>query len=171
MNKLITSTAVLPLCLFLTSCNAYFNASTPSEFFDAADNKNVDVMKIHTSTDGLVYFSNKYPGKMLDGEISGVKQVPLKLFATDSVVYKVKRLKEIPIYAYSNGSKFDIFKNNDIDMVYTTTLINVPVTEVSNMELKKDGKRTAVFSGLVVGIAALSVYIISNMTINVGDRF
>lgn len=171
MNKLFTSTVALPICLFLTSCNAYFNASTPSEFIDAADKKNVDVMKIHTSTDGLVYFSNKYPGKMLDGEISGVKQIPLKLFETDSVVYRVKRMKEIPIYAYSNGRKYDIFKNNDVDLVYTSTLIHVPVSEVSNMELKKDGKRSAVLSGLVVGIAALSVYIISNMSINVGDSF
>jgi hypothetical protein len=128
-------------------------------------------MRIHTSTDGMVYFSNKYPGKILDGEISGVKQVPLQLFETDSVVYRVKGLKEIPIYAYSNGTKFDIFKNNDIDLVYTTTLIQVPVSEVSNMELKKDSKRSVVLSGLVVGVAALTIYIISNMSINVGDAF
>jgi hypothetical protein len=170
MNSLYTISLVVLGCGFLTSCNSYFRASAPD--LESFENKRqVDVMKIHTSTEGLVYFSSKYPGKLTDGEITGVKQVPLQFFSADSVAYKIRGIKEIPVYAYADGKKLDVFKHNNLNLVYTSTLINVPVAEVSNLELKKKGHRKLIFSGLVVGMSALSVYIISNMTLNVGDSF
>jgi len=157
--------------ILLTSCGTYFKGVAPGGYQGLENNKYVDVMKIHTSTDGLVYFSTRHPGKMSDGEISGVKHVPLQFFTADSVVYRVRGLKEIPRFAYSDGKKFEVVKQDDLNLVYTSSIINVPVSEVSNIVLRRNGNKAFIFSGLIVGVSALSIYIISNMSLNVGDSF
>lgn len=157
--------------MFLNSCNTYFNITKQDETSKVEGRKQIDVLRIHTSDDGLVYFSKKYPGKLYGGEIIGVKQVPFKLFSADSVEYKVRRSREIPRFAYSNGSKFEVFKNNNLDFVYTSTLIKVPLAEASNIEFRREADRALIFPEFVAGVSALSIYIISNMTLNVGETF
>lgn len=157
--------------LFLSSCNTYLRNVARDEIEELQNRRHVDVMRLHTGNEGFVYFSNRYPGKLVNGEVTGVKHIPIQLFAADSVVYRVKGIKEIPLFVYSDGKKFDVLRENDVSLVYTTSLIQVPVSEVSNMELKKNGNRKLVFTGLVVGVAALSIYVISNMSMNVSDAF
>ena len=171
MKRLNTLPALIFTAFILTSCNAYFGNLKTRQADGNVNKKYAGVLKMYTSTDGMVNFSKKYPGVLYNGEITGVKQVPLKLFKSDSVVYKIRKERETPLFVYSNGRKFEVFKNDQLDFVYTSTLINVPVSEVTNVEFKQEGSHAVVFAGLVTGLSALSVYIISNMTSNAGNAF
>jgi hypothetical protein len=172
MNKLFVCGMVSALALLFPSCNRYLNISGPGEMEKFMNvEKNIHVLKFHTNDQGLVNFSSKYPGRLFDGEIYGVKQVPLQLFRSDSIVYKIRKLKEMPLFVYNNGRKFEVFKHDHTNFVYTLELINIPMIEVTNIEYKSQGKRELKFIGLVAGVTALSVFIISTITLNVDDAF
>lgn len=163
--------SILFLLVFLTSCSTYLRTQADEKTGELQNKRQIDVIKLYTNNDGLVYFSNRYPGKLINGEVTGVKHIPLRFFNADSVVYRVRGSKEIPRFAYSSGQKFDIFCDEDLTLVYTTSLIMVPVSEINDMVIRKNGNRTLAISGLVAGISALSIYIISNMSFDVNDAF
>jgi len=171
MNKITSYSGVVIVTFFLASCNAYFDASSSDVYADMEKERLVDVMKIQTSSDELVYFSEKYPGKLYNGEVMGVRHVPLQFFAADSVVYRIRGSKEIPLYVFSNGRKFDIYNQDKINLVYTSSVIQIPYSEISNIQFKKNGNNPLVISGLIVSLSALSIFIISNMSINAVDTF
>lgn len=167
MNNLYKISMLITGLIF-TSCNSIFNSLSVNK---PESSRSIDVMQIYTADKGLVYFGSKYPGKIQNNEVTGIQQVPLEMFNGDSIVYRVNGLKEKPVYVYSDGLRHDIYRIDNRNMVYSSTLINMPVSDISYIELKDERKSKVVLTGFLVGISAFTVFVVSNLTVQVGDRF
>ena len=165
MKKALSAVTVFILLIQLTSCHAYMDISEQKEYELFQGKNHVYVLSAHTSQAGTIYFSEKVPGKLSGGEVTGIPQVLLHTFRSDSVVYKGKGYHPMPKYAMKDGVRYNVIVHDSIVLVNNTSEItHIPFSEITQMHLKtfKPVSTAILIAGLSGGATALLIVFISN---------
>jgi hypothetical protein len=105
------------IIFYLTSCHSYVNITEVSDYKKMEGKPHVYVMRVQTNADSVIYFNDKYPGRMKDDEV--VLPKLLKNSAFDSMkIINAKKTR----YAYNNGIGYpmgEVYSYDSIRIIKT----------------------------------------------------
>jgi hypothetical protein len=165
MKKIIALILVVIFLMDLTSCHSYLDITEQKDYESFQDKQSVKVLYLITKQYKTIYFSEKFSGKILNGEVIGPRHVLLNNFEPDSIIYKKNSTQTaIPIaqYALKNGTKYEVILqdyNKLICLASDTT--RIPFSEIKQIHIKKMHPGST--AGLILaagGAIALMIYLI-----------
>ncbi len=151
------------LVIELISCHAYVDITGQEDFKAYQKKLNTYVMNLQTDQDSIIYFSEKFPGKMSKDEAVGFHQVLLDDFKPNKIIYKGAKAD----YAIKGNVRYRIVNRDSIKLVcITSDTLHIPFSEIKQMKIKKfdHGNTAVVVLGIAAGGAGLLYLIATNIT-------
>jgi hypothetical protein len=172
MKKITALILVVIFLMDLTSCYSYHDITEQKDYESFQDKPNVKVLYLSTKQYKTIYFSEKFPGKILNGEVIGPHHVLLNNFKPDSIIYKNLTQTATPIaqYAFKNGTKYEvIFQDYNKLICLASDTTRIPFSEIKQIHIKKlDSGSTAGLILAVAGAIGLVIYlIVVNLTFDI----
>jgi hypothetical protein len=172
MKKGIAILLIAILVTDLTSCTSYRQLSTQEDYEIYQKNDHIQVLEIHSTKDSVIRFSEKYPGKMTNRQVYGLKQVHFPYNLSDSIIFTSK--DKNAAFILDKNILYKIISQDKSGFIcISPDTVRTPFSEVSLMKIKKiDPLKTTLLimgiSGVIVGI---SVYIVSISMFDIGLTF
>ena len=169
MKKGLVYLAIMVLLIVLPSCHAYIDISGQKEYEAYQDKYTIGVLELTTNHYKTIRFNEHYPGKMSNGEVTGVLKVKtiFKPDATDSIIFL--NTKPVPLYVWKNGKKYKVIHRDEFGLTCTRTdTTRIPFSEIKQMHIKKfeTGKTVLLAGGIAGGLVGL-IYLIAYLTFDV----
>ena len=172
MKKRLVYPAIFILLIVLQSCIAYVDITGQKEYEAYQDKFNIRVLELTTNHYKTIYFNKSLPGKISNGEVTGVLKVKtiFKPGAIDSMIFQ--NTKPVPQYVWKNGKKYKIIRRDEFGFTCTRTdSVRIPFSEIKQMHVKKfePGKTVLLAGGIaggVFGIICLIVYLTFDLNID-----
>lgn len=153
----------------LTSCTSYKQLSTLRDFEIYQARDHIQVLEIHSKKDSIISFNEKYPGKLANNKVYGLKQMRFPFNATNSLIFTAKN--QNAAFIRSNGVLYKIVSQDKSGFIcISPDTIRTPFSEVTQMNVRKrDPVKSAILivglSGIFVGIL---VYLIDSSISTMG---
>jgi hypothetical protein len=160
MKKGIAILLLAVMVFDLTSCTSYKQLSTQQDFEIYQDKKQVQVLEIHSKQDSIVVFNEKFPGKLANKQVNGLRQVQFPYNTSDSIIFTAQN--QNAAFIRSQGVLYKIVSQDKSGFIcISPDTIRTPFSEVTQMKVKmKDPEKTTILvfglSAIVIGI---SVYL------------
>lgn len=157
MKKGIAILLVAILVIDLASCTSYKQLSTQEEFKMYQDNNHILVLEIHSKKDSLISFNEKYPGKMANNQVYGLKQKLFSFNASDSIIFTSQ--DQNAVYIKNNGILYKVVSQDKSGFYcISPDTVRIPYSEATMMKIKKhDPAKSAI---LIAGSSAAFVIIV-----------
>jgi hypothetical protein len=161
VKKGIAILLVTILVIDLSSCVTYKQLSTQQDFEIYQDKKQVQVLEIHSKKDSIVVFNEKFPGKLANKQVNGLRQVQFPYNTSDSIIFTAQN--QNAAFIRSQGVLYKIVSQDKSGYIcISPDTIRTPFSEVTQMNVKmKDPEKTTI---LVLGLSAIvigiSVYLL-----------
>lgn len=167
MKKGIAILLVAILVLDLTSCISYQQLSTQQDFEAYEIMDHIQVLDIHSRTDGIIEFNEKYPGKMEDKQVYGFEERHFPYNSSNSIIYNAKEAKAT--YLMNNGIRYKIISQDKSGFVcIATDTTRTPYSDIALISVKKNDplKTSLLIIGVSTILLGITGYLIgSNFTI------
>jgi hypothetical protein len=172
MRKTIAIILIAILLMDLTSCHAYLDITEQKDYQSFQDKKNVKVLKLRTKQYKTLYFSEKFPGKISNGEVIGPHHVLLKYFEPDSIIYKNSSAQILipeAQYALKNGTKYEIIlQDYEMLICLSSETTRIPLSEITQMHIKENYPEKSVLLAVgIVGVGIGIVFLIAYLTFDI----
>jgi len=167
MKKSIAILLLAILLLDLISCSSYKQLSTQQDFEVYQAKDHIKVLEIHSKKDSLISFSEKYPGKLANKQVYGLRQVQFPYNTSDSIIFTSQNKNAA--YIRSQGVLYKIVSQDKSGFIcISPDTIRTPFSEVTQMKVKKrDPGKSAI---LIVGVSAIFIgitYYLVNSSIQI----
>lgn len=158
MKKGIAILMVTILVIDLPSCTSYKQLSTQEDFETYQAMSQIQVLEVHSKKDSIIAFNEKFPGKMADRQVFGLRQMQFPFSTSDSIVFGANDQKAA--YVLSNGILYKIVTQDKSGFIcISPDTTRTPFSDVTFMKIqKKDPVKSAL---LVVGLSAALIVVIS----------
>jgi hypothetical protein len=165
MKKGIAIALIVILVMDLTSCSSYRQFSAYPDFESYENSDDILVLNIRSRIDGLIIFNEKYPGKIVDGQVIGLPQIHLPYNASNSIIYT--RRDANPAYIINTGKQYKIISQNRSGFICVSAdTVRTPFSEIEQINVKqKDPLKTTLF---VMGLSSLFVGVMAYL---IGSNF
>jgi hypothetical protein len=169
VKKIIAFILISIMLIDLTSCHSYLDITEQKDYESFQDKKFVNVLSVRTKQYKTIYFSEKFPGKISNGEVIGLRHVLLKSFEPDSIIYKNSSAQVVipkAQYALKNGTKYEIIlQDYDMLICLASDTTRIPVSEITQMHIKENHPEKAVLLAVgIVGAGIGLVFLIAYLT-------
>lgn len=157
MKKVIAILLVAILVIDLTSCTSYKQLST-QEDFDIYQNKHhIQVLEVHSKKDSIIAFNEKFPAKMENRQVYGLKQMQFPYNTSDSIIFSAQDQKAA--YILDHGVLYKIVSRDKSGFIcIAPDTIRTPFSDVTFMTIKK--KDPVKSTLLLVGISSVVIVIV-----------
>jgi hypothetical protein len=170
MKKGIAILLITVLVIDLTSCTSYKQLSTRQDFEFYQNNDHIQVLEIRSKKDSIIVFNEKFPGKLENKQVYGIRQKQFPYNAADSIIFTAQ--DQNAAYIRNNRVHYKIISHDKSGFTcISSDTIRMSFSDITQMNVKKiDPLKTTL---LIVGLSALiigkSVYLLStDLTINGG---
>jgi hypothetical protein len=169
MRKIIAVILIVIFLMNLTSCHSYLDITEQKDYESFQDKKFVKVLSISTKQYKTIYFSEKFPGKISNGEVIGLHHVLLKSFEPDSIIYR-RSSSQVVIpkaqFALKNGIKYEIIlQDYNMLICLASDTTRIPLSEIRQMHIKENHPEKSVLLAVgIVGVGIGIVFLIAYLT-------
>jgi hypothetical protein len=163
MRKDLAIELIIILVIDLASCSTYREFTAEEDFENHENGDDILVLGIRSRIDGLILFNEKYPGKIENGQVTGLPQKHLPYSATNSIIYDKR--DAIPAYILNNGIRYKIVTQNRSGFICVSSdTVRIPFSEIDQVNVKeKDSlKTTLMVMGLSSVLMVMIGYLISS---------
>jgi hypothetical protein len=163
MKKGIATLLIVILVIDLTSCTSYKQLTTRQDFEIYQEKKQVQVLEIHSKKDSIIVFNEKFPGKMENKQVYGIRQRQFPYDAADSIVFAAQ--DQNAAYIRYNGVHYRVVSQDKSGFVcISPDTIRTPFSDVTlmNIKMKDPLKSGLLIGGLSVVFIGISVYLLSS---------
>lgn len=162
MKKGIAFLLIPVLIINLTSCTSYMLLSSWQDF-ETYENEDVQVLGVQTSLDGLIEFNEKFPGRIENRQVCGLRQMHFPYGPSNTLVFNNKEAETG--FIMNNGFMYKIISQNKTGFTcIAMDTIRTPFSDITRMNvIKKDPlKTTLLMFGLSTIVIGAMGYLISS---------
>jgi hypothetical protein len=167
LKRVIVITVLISLLVDMSSCYSTKKLSAAEEYEKYKGNEKVRVISAQTVQGKAYEFSEKYPAKFTDQDITGYPVIKLRFNMIDSVYFNKKEAKAGRVWA--KGMQYQVISQ---DMAGYVCLepdpVILAVSDISQLKLMKPDPIKSIFliSGIAGVITGTFIWMASNLDFN-----
>jgi hypothetical protein len=161
MKKGIAILLLAVMVFDFTSCTTYKQLSAQQDFEIYQARDHVQVLNIHSKRDSIITFNEKFPGKLANKQVYGLRQMRFPYTTSDSIIFKAQN--QNAAFIRSKGVLYKIMSQDKSGFIcISSDTIRTPFSEVTqmNVKMKDPGKTTILVLGLSAIVIVTSFYLI-----------
>jgi hypothetical protein len=169
MKKGIAFLLIAILVIDLTSCTSYKQLSTLQDFESYQKKGNINVLDFHSKKDSIIKFNEKFPGKMANDQVYGIRQMHFPYSSSDSIVFTAQA--QNAAFIIHRDVLYKIISQDKTGFIcISPDTIRVPFSEVGLMKVEKKDplKSFLLITGVSVTFTVLLVYIVDSEINDIG---